>query len=72
MKEEYDLSKMKSRPNPYAKRLKKQLTIRMGVDIIAYFKVMASQTGIPYQNLINLYLRECVLSQRKLRMKRAS
>ena len=63
---------MKSRPNPYAKRLKKQLTIRMGVDIIAYFKAMASQTGIPYQNLINLYLRECVLSQRKLRMKWAS
>ena len=72
MKGEYDLSKMKSRPNPYAKRLKKQLTIRMGVDIIAYFKTMASQTGIPYQNLINLYLRECVLSQRKLRMKWAS
>ncbi|MBI2439988.1 MAG: BrnA antitoxin family protein [Lentisphaerae bacterium] len=72
MKKEYDLSKMKSRPNPYAKRLKKQLTIRMGVDIIAYFKAMASQTGIPYQNLINLYLRECVLSQRKLRMKWAS
>jgi uncharacterized protein (DUF4415 family) len=72
MKEEYDLSKMKSRPNPYAKRLKKQLTIRMGVDIIDYFKAMASQTGIPYQNLINLYLRECVLSQRKLRIKWAS
>jgi len=72
MKKEYDLSKMKSRPNPYVKRLKKQLTIRMGVDIIAYFKAMASQTGIPYQNLINLYLRECVLSQRKLRMKWAS
>ena len=72
MKREYDLSKMKSRPNPYAKRLKRQLTIRMGVDIIDYFKAMASQTGIPYQNLINLYLRECVLSQRKLRMKWAS
>jgi uncharacterized protein (DUF4415 family) len=72
MKNEYDLSKMKSRPNPYAKRLKKQLTIRMGVDIIAYFKAMATQTGIPYQNLINLYLRECVLSQRKLQMKWAS
>ena len=48
MKKEYDLSKMKSRQNPYAKRLKKQLTIRMGVDIIAYFKEMAAQTGIPY------------------------
>ena len=72
MKKEYDLSKMKSRPNPYAKRLKRQLTIRMGMDIIDYFKVMASQTGIPYQNLINLYLRECVISQRKLQMKWAS
>ena len=72
MKDEYNLSKMKSRSNPYVKRLKKQLTIRMGVDIIDYFKAMASQTGVPYQNLINLYLRECVLSQRKLRMKWAS
>jgi len=72
MKKEYDLSKMKSRPNPYAKRLKKQLTIRMGVDIIDYFKAMAAQTGIPYQNLINLYLRECVHSRRKLQMKWAS
>jgi uncharacterized protein (DUF4415 family) len=72
MRREYDLGKMKSRPNPYARRLKKQLTIRMGVDIIAYFKAMATQTGIPYQNLINLYLRECVLSRRKLQMKWAS
>ena len=72
MRKEYDLSKMKSRPNPYAKRLKKQLTIRMGVDIIAYFKAMAGQTGIPYQNLINLYLRECVQSHRKLQLKWAS
>ena len=72
MRRQYDLSKMKSRPNPYAKRLKKQLTIRMGVDIIAYFKAMAGQTGIPYQNLINLYLRECVQTQRKLNLKWAS
>jgi uncharacterized protein (DUF4415 family) len=72
MKKEYDLTKMKSRPNPYAKRLKKQLTIRMGVDIIAYFKEMSLETGVPYQNLINLYLRECVTSERKLQMKWAS
>ena len=72
MKREYDLNKMKRRPNPYARRLKRQLTIRMGVDIIDYFKSMAAQTGIPYQNLINLYLRECVMSQRKLQMKWAS
>ena len=72
MRTEYDLSKMKSRPNPYAKRLKKQLTIRMGLDIIEHFKRMAEETGIPYQNLINLYLRDCVQSQRKLHLKWAS
>lgn len=72
MKSEYNLEKMKSRPNPYAARLEKQLTIRMGVDIIAYFKAMSEQTGIPCHNLINLYLRECVQSQRKLQMKWAS
>ena len=66
MKKEYDLSKMKKRKNPYAKQLKKQVTIRMGVDIIEYFKDMAEETGIPYQNLINLYLQECVAEQRKL------
>lgn len=66
MKKEYDLSKMKKRKNPFAKQLKKQVTIRMGVDIIEYFKDMAEETGIPYQNLINLYLQECVAEQRKL------
>jgi len=72
MKKEYDLSKMKSRRNPYAKRLKKQVTIRMGIDIIDYFKTMAEETGIPYQSLINLYLRDCMQSGRKLRTKWAS
>jgi uncharacterized protein (DUF4415 family) len=67
MKAEYDLSKMKSRPNPYAKRLKRQVTIRMGVDVVAYFKQMAKETGVPYQSLIDLYLRDCVQSRRKLR-----
>jgi len=66
MKKEYDLSKMKKRSNPFSKQLKKQVTIRMGVDIIEYFKNMSEETGIPYQNLINLYLRDCVSSQRKL------
>lgn len=47
-------------------RLKKQVTLRMGVDIIDYFKGMSEETGIPYQNLINLYLRECVTEQKKL------
>lgn len=66
MKKEYDLSKMKKRKNPFAKQLKKQVTIRMGVNIIEYFKDMSEETGIPYQSLINLYLQDCVVSQRKL------
>ncbi len=66
MKKEYDLSKMNKRKNPFAKQLKKQVTIRMGVDVIDYFKNMSEETGIPYQNLINLYLSECVSSKKKL------
>ncbi len=66
MRKEYDFDKMKGRKNPYAKNLKKQVTIRMGVDIIEYFKNLAEETGVPYQNLINLYLRDCVQSKRKL------
>ena len=65
MKKEYDLSKMKSRRNPYASKLKKQVTIRMGEDVVAYFKALAEETGIPYQSLINLYLRDCVAHGRK-------
>ncbi len=65
MRKEYDLSKLKGRRNPYAKRLKKQITIRMGVDIIDYFKQLAKETGIPYQNLINQYLRQCVVSNKR-------
>lgn len=65
MREEYDFQNMKSRKNPHAKHLKKQVTIRMSVDVIEYFKDLAEETGIPYQNLINLYLRDCVLSKRK-------
>ena len=65
MRKEYDLSGLKGRKNPYATRLKRQVTIRMGVDIIHYFKNLAAETGLPYQNLINLYLRDCVVSRRK-------
>ncbi len=68
MKEEYDLGTMKSRPNPYAKQLKKQVTMRLEEDIIDYFKKMAEGVGIPYQSLINLYLRDCVSSHRELKM----
>ena len=72
MRKEYDFAKLTGRKNPYAKHLKKQVTIRMGVDIIDYFKAMAEQTGVPYQNLINLYLRDCVQHHRKLSLKWAS
>ncbi len=72
MKKEYDFEKMNGRKNPYAKKLKKQVTIRMGVDIIDYFKKLAEETGVPYQNLINLYLRDCVQSHRKPSIKWAS
>jgi len=72
MRKEYDLSKLKSRKNPYAKHLKQQVTIRLGVDVITYFKELAEETGIPYQNLINLYLRDCVVSGRRPSLKWAS
>lgn len=64
MRTEYDFSRAKR--NPYAKRLKKAVTIRLEVDIIDYFKSMSAATGIPYQNLINLYLLDCAQTGRKL------
>jgi len=66
MRKEYDFSKLKGRRNPYANILKKQVTLRLGVDVIEYFKQMAKETGIPYQNLVNLYLRQCAHSHKKL------
>ena len=66
MRAEYNFSKMKARRNPYAKHLKKPVTIRLGDDVVNYFKSMADQMGVPYQNLINLYLRDCVQSHRKI------
>ena len=63
MRKEYDFSK--SRKNPYASQLKKQITIRLDEDSIAWFKAVSEEVGIPYQSLINLYLRDCVVSQRK-------
>ena len=63
MRKEYDFSK--SVKNPYLKKAKKQVTIRLDEDTIAYFKAMSRQNGIPYQNLINLYLRDCVVSRRR-------
>jgi uncharacterized protein (DUF4415 family) len=72
MKKEYDFASMKGRRNPYAAKLKQQITIRLGADVIAYFKELAAETGIPYQNLINLYLRDCVISKRRPSFKWAS
>ena len=67
MRKEYDFSR--SRKNPYAKSLKRQITIRIETEIIDYFKKLAEDSGVPYQNLINLYLRDCVHSHRKLSLK---
>lgn len=64
MKNEYDFSKMKSRRNPYASALKRQVTIRMRDDVIEYFKGISEETGIGYQSLINLYLRDCMTNKR--------
>jgi len=66
MRKEYDFSK--SVKNPYAKHLKKQVTLRLGIDGINYFKKLAEETGVPYQNLINLYLQDCAHSQKKLKL----
>lgn len=66
MKKEYDFSQMKSRKNPYASKLKKPVTIRLSEDVIDYFKAMAEDSGVPYQSLINLYLRDCANRHRKV------
>ena len=66
MKKEYDLSKMKSRKNPYASKLKKPVTIRLSEDVIDYFKSMSEESGVPYQSHINLYLRDCAKQHRKV------
>lgn len=66
MRKEYDFSK--ARRNPYAKRLKRSVTIRLDEVTIAYFKALSAETELPYQTLINLYLRDCAASGRKLAM----
>jgi predicted DNA binding CopG/RHH family protein len=64
MRKEYDFSK--ARANPYAKRLKRSVTIRLDEGTIAYFKRLSAENSIPYQTLINLYLRDCAAHDRKL------
>ncbi len=67
MRTKYDFSGAKK--NPYARRLKKQITIRLDDATIAYNKDMAEETGVRYQTLINLYLRDCAAKQRRLSMR---
>ena len=67
MKKDYDFSG--ARPNPYARKLKRQVTIRLDQATVDYFKSLADETGIPYQTLINLYLRECAATRKKLSLK---
>lgn len=72
MRAHYEFAKMKGEKNPYIGRLKQRVTIRLDRASVTYFKAMAAELGMPYQNLINLYLRECVLNRRKLALKWAS
>ncbi|MBC5772244.1 BrnA antitoxin family protein [Oscillibacter valericigenes] len=68
MRDEYNIRELNPRKNPYASRLKKQITINIDGSTIDYFKSMAAADGIPYQTLINLYLRDCADNRRKIQM----
>ena len=68
MRKHYDFANMKGERNPYIKNLKQPVTIRLDKSTVAYFKNLANELDIPYQNLINLYLRECALHQKKLEL----
>jgi uncharacterized protein (DUF4415 family) len=72
MRARYDFAKMKGEKNPYIKQLKQPVTIRLDRESVSYFKAMANELGVPYQHLINLYLRDCALNQKKLHLKWAS
>ncbi len=66
MREEYDIKKLNPRVNPYAKALKKPITINLDENVVSYFREESSHVGIPYQTLINMYLRDCVVNERHL------
>ncbi|MFH1189910.1 MAG: CopG family antitoxin [Candidatus Omnitrophota bacterium] len=66
MRAEYDFSKLHGKHNPYVSKLKKPVTMRISSDVIAYFKHLADEMDVPYQILINMYLRDCVQSHRKV------
>ncbi len=69
MRKHYDFDKMKGQRNPYVKQLKQPITIRLNKATITYFKALADELGMPYQNLINLYLRDCALHRKRLELK---
>jgi uncharacterized protein (DUF4415 family) len=66
MRAHYDFSKMKGKKNPYIKFLKQPVTMRLDKDSVEYFKALSEESGIPYQTLINLYLRDCAAKEKKL------
>lgn len=68
MREEYNIDELNPRKNPYAKQLKKAITINIDNQTIDYFKEMAKDSGIPYQTLMNLYLRDCAQNKRQLQI----
>lgn len=67
MRKHYDFEKMIAQKNPYAKKLKKQVTIRIAAETLDYFKNLSVETGVPYQNLIDSYLADCAQHQRKIK-----
>jgi len=72
MRKHYDFRKMKGVRNPYAKSLKQPITMRLDKTTVAYFKALARELGMPYQNLINLFLRDCAMNHKRLHLKWAS
>lgn len=69
MREEYDIKGLNPRKNPYAKDLKKPITINLDESVVSYFKKESDSVGIPYQTLINMYLRDCIVNDRHLSWK---
>lgn len=72
MRDHYDFENMKGEKNPYIKELKQPVTMRLDKATISYFKSLAEELGMPYQSLINLYLRDCAVNHKKLSLKWAS
>ena len=72
MREHYDFAKITGMRNPYVKTLKQAIAMRLDKTTVTYFKTLATELGMPYQNLINLYLRDCAMQHKKLNLKWAS